>query len=127
MTKKTPHEIALLNEWTKRLGLQDWSISLETNCSPSEMKIPDSIGCTAWEESTKTAFIQIVNPVKITGLTREFDFEQVLIHELLHLKTCLLDSRNEEETTEDRILHQIIDDIARAMIDIKKTERAKHD
>lgn len=125
MTKKIPHEIALLNEWTKRLGLQDWSISLETNCSPSEMKIPDSLGCTSWEESTKTAFIQIVNPGKITGLTREFDFEQVLIHELLHLKTCLLDSREEDETLNDRVLHQIVDDIARAFIDTKKSVTKK--
>lgn len=125
MANKKPPEIMLLDEWVARLGLQDWAIILQTDCDPGEMKVLDSVGCTSWEESTKSAFIQIINPKKITGLTRPFDFEQVLVHELLHLKTALLGSRDEDETLYDRILHQLVDDLARAMIDIKQTERLK--
>ena len=69
----------------------------------------------------------LVNPEKIGNLTRPFDFEEVLVHELLHLKTSLLSSMQEEETLTDRILHTLIDDVARAMVDIKNTERAKYE
>ena len=120
MTKKIPYEVSLLNEWTKRLGLQDWAIVLQTDCSPSEMSLPSALGCTSWQEATKTAVIQIVNPNKVDGLTRPYNFEEILIHELLHLKTSLLSSGEEPETTSDRVLHQLVDDIARAMIDIKQ-------
>lgn len=90
------------------------------------MKLPQTLGCTSWEESTKSAVIQTVDPEKIGDLTRPFDFEEVLVHELLHLKMSLLSSRDDEDLN-DRVLHQIIDDLARAMVDAKKTERAKHD
>lgn len=120
MAKKIPMELSLLNEWTERLGLQDWAIVLHTDCSPSEMSLQGALGCTSWQEATKTAVIQIVNPNKVDGLTRPYNFEQILIHELLHLKTSLLSSGEEPETTSDRVLHQFVDDIARAMIDIKQ-------
>lgn len=120
MAKKVPMELSLLNEWTERLGLQDWAIVLQTDCSPSEMSLQGALGCTSWQEATKTAMIQIVNPNKVDGLTRPYNFEEVLIHELLHLKTSLLSSGEEPETIGDRVLHQLIDDIARAFIDIKQ-------
>ena len=121
MGKKVPHEIALLNEWTERLGLQDWAIVLETECHPADMKVDDSLGCTAWQESTKTALIQIVDPEKVDHLTRPYDFEEVLVHELLHLKTSLLGSLDNDEDLTDRVLHQIVDDISRAFIDAKRS------
>jgi len=123
MTKKTRYKVSLLNEWIERLGLQDWAIILDTECHPAEMKLQGTLGCTSWEESTKSAFIQIVDPEKMEGLTRDFDFEEILVHELLHLKMTLLSTNGSEETVSDRVLHQLIDDIARAMIDIKKKER----
>lgn len=127
MSKKKVYEVELLKEWMSRLGLMDWSIVLTAGCSPCEMAISGTLGCTSWEESTKSAVIQIVDPDQIGGEpTREFNFEEVLVHELLHLKTCLLSSKEPEETISDRILHQLIDDLARAMVDIKKTERAKN-
>ena len=125
--KKKPYELELLNEWLVRLGMQDWAIILQTDCDPDEMHVEGSVGCTSWQESTKSAYIQIVDPKKIGNLTRSFDFEEVLVHELLHLKTSLLSSMQEEETLKDRILHTLIDDVARAMVDIKNTERAKYE
>lgn len=121
MAKKIPMELSLLNEWTERLGLQDWAIVLHTDCNPSEMSLQGALGCTSWQEATKTAVIQIVNPNKVDGLTRPYNFEEILIHELLHLKTSLLSSGEEPETTSDRVLHQLVDDIARAFIDTKNS------
>lgn len=125
--KKKPLELELLDEWLVRLGMQDWAIILQTDCDPDEMHVEGSVGCTSWQESTKSAYIQIVDPKKIGNLTRPFDFEEVLVHELLHLKTSLLSSMKEDETLTDRILHTLIDDVARAMVDIKNTERAKYE
>ena len=125
--KKKPLELELLDEWLVRLGMQDWAIILQTDCDPDEMHVEGSVGCTSWQESTKSAYIQIVDPKKIGNLTRSFDFEEVLVHELLHLKTSLLSSMQEEETLKDRILHTLIDDVARAMVDIKNSERAKYE
>ena len=117
--KKMPREAELLIEWQRRLGLQDWSIVLRTECDPKDMEIADSEGCTVWEESTKTASIQIVDPEKIECSVRKFDLEEVLIHELLHLKTTLLSSKDPDDLSE-RILHQLIDDTARALVDARR-------
>ncbi len=126
-TKKTTPETALLIEWMNRLGLQNWSIVLDAYCVPGEMSLAGTLGCTSWEESTRSAVIQIVDPDKLDRekLARDFDFEEVLVHELLHLKFSLLGSKNEEETLSDRILHVIIDDLARAMVGIKKKYEAR--
>ena len=45
----------LLEEWKNRLGLSDWRIKLSINCEPQEMEIQDVVGCTSWQETTKTA------------------------------------------------------------------------
>lgn len=125
--KKKPYELELLDEWLGRFGMQDWAVILQSDCDPDEMQVEGAVGCTSWQESTKSAFIQIIDPKKVCNLTRPFDFEEVLVHELLHLKTSLLSSMQEDETLTDRILHTLIDDMARAMVDIKNTERAKYE
>lgn len=120
MAKKTmPPEASMLLEWQDRLGLRDWTIVLETNCTPREMDLPESEGCTSWEESTKTAKIQIADPTKLENLVRAFDFEEILVHELMHIKTTLL-SKSDAEDLSDRILHQLIDDMARALVNARR-------
>lgn len=124
-----PEELKLLDEWSNTLGLKDWLITLETNVEPENMDIPDSDGCVSYEETTKAAKIQIVNPenrIKVEPgekvvFLRPYDFETILVHELLHLKFCLLEIGDEWEiSTQLRVLHQIIDDLARAFVDIKR-------
>ena len=116
---KIPPEGELLIEWQRRLGMQDWAIVLHVNCDPQAMAMSDSEGCTVWEESTKSASIQIADPDKLDDLVRKFDFEEVLVHELLHLKTTLLSSK-ESDAIEERVLHILIDDLARALIDARR-------
>ena len=60
MAKLTEHE-RLLQEWQNRLGLQDWYIILKTNCRPENMAMQDTEGCTTWTESTKSAWIDILD------------------------------------------------------------------
>lgn len=119
MAKLTEHE-RLLQEWQKRLGLQDWYIILKTNCRPENMAMQDVEGCTTWTESTKSAWIDILDEQFFPehAAARPYDFERTLVHELLHCKLSVL---SEDETgIQYRIVHQLIDDLARAMVDAKR-------
>ena len=107
----------LLKEWQERLGLSDWRIVL-TNSED----LDECDGFTEWTECNKTAKIAILSPEKYGDRIIDFDKERILVHELLHLKFTLLDDArfNGEETTQYRHLHQLIDDIARAMVCAKR-------
>lgn len=111
---------SLLDEWQNRLGLTDWRIKLSTNCEPQEMEMQDVCGCTSWQEVSKTAHISVIDE-KYYGNDRvaPFDFEKTLVHELLHLKFCLLSESGNE--LQDRVTHQLIDDMARALVDAKRS------
>lgn len=107
----------LLKEWQERLFLQAWRIALRPKCKPDEMQ-SGCWGSTEWEEVNKTARIDIVDPDCLTDKMIPFDFEVVLVHELLHLKFCLLS--NETDSMSDRYVHQLIDEMARALVDAKR-------
>ena len=109
---------ALLKEWQKRLGLQDWRVKLMVDCKPAEMSVDESSGCVSWQESTKTALIQIVDPKYYGDRVVAFDFEKTLVHELLHLKFCLL--YDEDGELRERVVHQCVDDMARALVEAKR-------
>lgn len=109
----------LLKEWKDRLGLHDWQISLHTDCRPDEMTDPDAVGCSVWQEATKAARIEIIGEQYYGEyMVVRFDFEKTLVHELLHLKTCLISA--DCDPLQERIAHQLIDDLARAFVDAKR-------
>lgn len=108
----------LLVEWKERLGLHDWRINLYPECTEDDMSIIDAAGDAVWEETGKTARIEILDPKYYGERVEEFDWEKTLVHELLHLKLCLLsDSGNE---LMERVVHILIDDLARAFVDAKR-------
>ena len=113
-------ELALLEKWKRKLCLQEWRISLKTHLHPEEMTMGGVSGCTEWTESCKTARIEIINPSCYGDRIVPFDFEKTLVHELLHLKFSFW-CQNEDDVG-DRVMHQIIDDLARAL-----TERDSDD
>jgi len=49
-----------------------------------------------------------------------FDKERILVHELLHIKFCLLDNSGNE--LQDRILHQIVEEFAEILVKVKRGE-----
>lgn len=110
---------ALLKEWQKRLGLQEWRIKLCPKCKPDEMELENVVGCTSWCESIKSAKVQILDPEYYGDRIVPFEFEKTLVHELLHLKLCLVSS--EVDDLQERVMHQIIDDLARALVDARRT------
>ena len=112
----------LLKEWVDRLKLNDWVIKLLTDCSPDEMD--NCCGLTDWQEVNKTAIIKIIDPKYYGERITPFDGEKTLVHELLHLKTCLIsDTENE---LQERIMHQLIEDLAKAFVDAKRFGENKH-
>lgn len=104
----------LLRKWQKRLCLQDWHIELVTGCSPDEMMLENCAGCTDWTESAKAARIEILDPQYYGDRIKPFDLEKTLVHEFLHLKMTFWCQSTER--VEDRLMHQVIDDLARALV-----------
>ena len=117
-------EEKLLEEWQERLGLQDWIITLRYNCKFSDMQLENVDGETEWSTSTKDAAIRILDPKEYGKRIEDFDFEKVLVHELLHLKFAILDC--EKDSYESKVMevvrHQLIDDLARALVMAKRGE-----
>ena len=107
-----------LREWQNRLRLSDWTITINPQCTPSEIPAQDVDGYTEWSESIKTACIYILDPFYYGKRIRAYDFERILVHELLHLKFSLLDDG--ENSLQTRYVHQVIDDLAVALADAKE-------
>lgn len=116
---------ALLAEWKERLGLTEWRIKLVDNCKMEDMTLEGCAGCTDWSESIKTARIEILDPKFYGERIVPFDYEKTLVHELLHLKFCLLGESGND--LQDRYVHQLIDDLARAFVDAKRAEPLKEE
>ena len=103
----------MLDKWLKRLGLQDWTVALQSDCRPDEMTNAGVSGETEYTEEIKCAYVRILDEKYYGARIKPFCYEQTLIHELLHLKFALLD--NSDNDIHDRLLHQCIDDLATAL------------
>lgn len=105
----------LLRKWKARLGLDDWRISLKVNCDTSDTR--DNAGLVEWTECNKCATIWIISE-EIYGEDRviSFDFERILVHELLHIKFVILDTTKSSSNIFYRTMHQLIDDLSRALV-----------
>jgi hypothetical protein len=89
------HERTLLAEsfaserlwaWQKRLGLQDWNITVVVTRA-SELK-PKTLGNIHWELEKKTAVIHVLDPSDYHMPFQEMlkDMEFTVVHELIHLE-----------------------------------------
>ena len=107
-----------LKEWKHRLQLDDWHIELIENCSPNDMTLKDCAGETEWSEVGETAVIRIIDKKDYGKRIVPFDFEKTLVHELLHCKLCLLGESGND--LQDRLVHQYIDDLAKALVSAKR-------
>lgn len=119
MTSITASE--LLNEWQERLGLQDWVIILRFNLFEEDMN--KSAGETIWNNVNKLAEIHIIREEDFNSLI-PYDYERILVHELLHIKFGYLQTEPEkyEDIVFDEAQHQLIDDLARALVMAKRGE-----
>lgn len=109
----------LLKEWQHRLGLDNWIIVLEYDCKPDEMELKDVAGESDWVEEHQCAIIRLLDEKYYGKRIKPFDKEKTLVHELLHLKFTFV--WNNENVLEQRIVHQIIESIAEALVDAKRS------
>lgn len=118
-------EEKLLEEWQERLGLQDWAIILRYNCKKEDLECENAVGETYWETTNKCARICIISKEEYgNDLMLEYDFEKTLVHELLHIKFALIDKdlNTYEGVVAEQARHQLIDDLARALVMAKRGE-----
>ena len=111
----------LLDEWQDRLGLQDWAIVLRTNCSNDDLISEDAenqSGEVEWTLQCKSAIIRLKSFDDINQFIIPTDYEKTLVHELLHLKFALIQVMCQTELEHEH-MHQLLNDMARAMVDSK--------
>ncbi len=118
MAKMTEIE-SLLNEWQTRLNLNDWEIVAYDECSPLDMKLQEVCGESEWDEVNKSAKIQIISEKDYGDRLMPFDKEKILVHELLHIKFSLL--WNGDNSLQDRVVHQLIEEMAKCLVDAKRS------
>ena len=102
----------LLNKWCDILGLNDWSIKLYDDCTPLQMSSDAFAGEVEYDVTIKCASVRILNEKYCTDQVPPFQFEETLIHELLHCKFALLDDTGDQ--LRDTLLHQYINDLAKS-------------
>ena len=107
--------------WRDKLGLNDWTIRFKYNVAHDDMNEPEAVGCVTYEESIKTALIQILNPDHYGDRIAPFDVEKTIVHELLHIKMCL--ATIEKDTVQERVMHQLIDDLAKTMVNARRENK----
>jgi len=109
--------MALLTEWKNRLGLEKWRITALLNCNPSELS-ENLAGEAEYQASIRSGSIRILAQ-KFHEDEKGYDFEQTLVHELLHLKLGIFWD-NSQGITQD-LLHQTIEELAIALVDAKRS------
>lgn len=108
--------IALFEKWVRILRLGDWDIRFHWRVHPAEMAEKDSAGCSSYNWVCKQAVIEIADPEKykmdMPGF--EFDYEQILVHELMHLKMSLVDDPDDKMV--GAVVHQLVDELAKSLV-----------
>lgn len=107
---------ALLLKWVSILKLSDWDIRFKWRCDPTRMAIQDSAGCTSYNDVCRQAVIEIAdfNQYQPDMEGFEPDYEQVLVHELMHLKMSILDTGESE--IQNKAVHILVDSLAQALV-----------
>lgn len=106
----------LADYWAKRLQLGDWDIKFNLNAARNQLE-EGFAGEARLNEVSKKAVILILREEDFDNekYAFPFEFEPTLVHELLHLKLCLLESDPDDELR-NRVVHQLIDDLAKAFV-----------
>lgn len=111
----------LLKYWQNKLQLNDWVLKLIDDCNVNDFRLQDVSGESEWDTVNKCAVIRIISEKEYGNRIVPLIKEKVLLHELLHIKFGLLWESNNE--TQNLILHQIIDDMAKILYNVHKGSR----
>jgi hypothetical protein len=108
-----PLEIRLIDQlksWQKRLGLDDWNMTLQV-VRQSEID-PNSWGSSHWDVRAKTATIQVLDPrdYNLKGADLRLDMECTIVHELVHIQVAPLGR------TDPEVLEGVVNRIMSALL-----------
>ena len=85
------------------------------------MQLSHVSGECVWDEVHKAATINIINEKDYGDRILPFDKEKTLVHELLHIKFCMIDNSGNE--LYNKLLHQLIEDVAKALVRAERKEQ----
>lgn len=112
---------ALFDKWVKILGLFDWDIKFYWKCDPKRM-VEDGAGCTSYNAVCMQAVVEIADfelyETDLKGF-EAIDYEQVLVHELMHLKFADVYEASDHPVYE-QTTHRLLDQLAKAFIKAAK-------
>lgn len=115
MTEKEAN--ALFEKWRKMLHLEDWEIRFKWSVRADDL--PENVcGSTNYVFERKMAVVAMMNEVDYTNELFPYDYEQVLVHELLHLKFAAID--DSENALQNKLVHQLIDDVAKWLVNASR-------
>ena len=99
-----------LKIWQKRLGLDDWDLSLQVVRKSALDR--DTWGNAEWDSDTKSGVISVLDPqdYNLKGANLKRDMECTIVHELVHIQVSPLDSGNPEahEEVVNRIMNALL-------------------
>lgn len=108
--------------WQKRLGLQDWTISVAV-VPASELK-PKTLGNVHWELNKKTAVIRVLDPSDYRLPFKEMlkDMEFTVVHELIHLDLApvLADLQRSDANRRDE--EHAVNHVADALLSLERRQ-----
>ena len=86
------HLVDQMKSWQKRLGLDDWNLSLQVVRQTAIN--PNAWGSSHWDARAKTATIQVLDPrdYNLKGADLKLDMECTIVHELVHIQVSPLDA-----------------------------------
>jgi hypothetical protein len=99
-----------LKTWQKRLGMDDWDLSLQVVRKSALDK--DTWGNAEWDSDSKSGVISVLDPqdYNLKGGDLKRDMECTIVHELVHIQVSPLDSGNPEahEEVVNRIMTALL-------------------
>ena len=107
----------LLDEWIKRLRLQDWDISVGIYRTTDFYN--EGVGENTYNISSAKSTIRIIDPCDYPKNTKfPQDMETSLVHELLHLKFAHFEP-NDNTSLQHTMWERTIQTMARTLVEMK--------
>ena len=110
---KNPLESRLdrqLKFWQKRLGLEDWNLSLRV--VRQQVIGNDSWGTAVWIPETRSGVVNVLDPrdYNLKGSELKLDMECTIVHELVHIRVAPLQASDagEREEAVNRIMTAVM-------------------
>lgn len=106
---QTPLQVQLekqLRNWQKRMGLEEWNISVQLVRKSALDK--DTWGNAEWDPDNKSGVISVLDPqdYNLKGTELRRDMECTIVHELVHIQVAPLEARDPD--AQEQVVNRIM-------------------